>query len=125
MLYKGKEVMQLKKGTDITLLCQEIFTFWSECKNGITLAEIRIINKIFHYYDENIDCGHKELVADLNIPSSALSKLLKSWLDSGSITTKKSRTDKRRNYYYPSKECLSLRDKHFDLMKTKINNYEN
>jgi DNA-binding MarR family transcriptional regulator len=113
--------MHLKQGTDITLLCQEIFNFWSDCKKGITLAEIRIINKIFYYYDLSIECGHKELVADLNIPSSALSKLLKDWLDTGHITTKKSRTDKRRNYYYPSKECLNLRDKHFDLMKAKIN----
>ena len=113
--------MHVKKGTDLTLLCHELFQFWSNVKVGITISELRVINKIFYYYDNNIDCGHKELVADLNIPSSALSKLLKSWLqESGVITTKKSKTDKRRNYYYPSEEYLAHRESFIDQMKSKI-----
>jgi DNA-binding MarR family transcriptional regulator len=113
--------MHLKKGKDLTLLCHELFQFWSDVKVGITISELRVINKIFYYYDKNIDCGHKELVADLNIPSSALSKLLKNWmLDSGTITAKKSITDKRRNYYYPSKEYIALRENFLNKITIKI-----
>jgi DNA-binding MarR family transcriptional regulator len=113
--------MHVKKGKDLTLLCNELLQFWLDVKAGITISELRVINKIFYYYDNHIDCGHKELVADLNIPSSALSKLLKNWmLDNGTIITKKSKTDKRRNFYYPSKDYVDLREDFLYKMKIKI-----
>ena len=109
--------MTLSAGKDITLLCNVIYQKWTDFGKNISLSEMRIINKIFHYYDNDMACGHKELVADLNIPSSVLSKLLKIWLNSGFIKTKKSDKDKRRNFYYPSEELLTRRDDLFNDFK--------
>ena len=114
--------MRLKEGTDLTILINDVYRLWLEYKPDISLAEMRVINKIFYYHDKNINCGHKELVADLNIPSSALSKLLKRWLDSGEISTKQSKTDKRRNFYYPSELSMNLRNESFERIKNNKKN---
>ena len=114
--------MHIRNGKDATALCGEVYKIWSDFRGSISLAEMRIINKIFWYFDNNQNCGHKELVADLNIPSSALSKLLKSWLTEGQICTKKSGNDKRRNFYYPSPDLVKLREENYNIIKSSINN---
>jgi len=105
--------MELKQGKHMTLLCGEILQFWIGFRTGVSLSEIRVINKIFFYYDNNLDCGH--------IPSSALSKILKNWLTECSISTKKSSKDKRRNFYYPSANLVKHRETLFTEIQCIIN----
>lgn len=114
-------MMHLEKSTDLTLLVHEFHKLWSEYKEDASVSEMRVLNKIFYYYDMAIKCGHKELGADLNIPSSALSKLLKGWLETGAVSIIKSKKDKRRNFYSPSEQALSLREINFNKIKKKLN----
>jgi len=102
-------MFHIKNEHDVTLITSKIIKHWMNVLEGLTLAELNIINKIFYYYDKELDCGHKELFADMNLSSSTISKYMTKWLESEHIYRKRSDIDGRRHFYYPTQKLIQLR----------------
>jgi len=104
----------------LTLALSYIYESWFRAPVIPTIYDIVVVNKILHYYDNDIICGIKELNAELLISKGTASKVLAKLKVNKLITRHKSKTDKRRCYYKPTELLLNHRQSTLDNYRKSL-----
>ena len=98
----------------------KIYEGWFSISNSLTIIDLVILNRMTHYHDMKLNCGLKELAADLNISKSCISKAILRWANGGFITKTSSNNDGRRHFFIPTPMLLEKRAKAFENLRQAL-----
>ena len=106
----------------LTHALRQIYDIWYNAPAVPTIYDMVVLNHLLCCYDNDHNCGIKELCAELSMSKGTASKILKKCLKHDLIKTKVTPTDRRRKYYLPAELLLTSRQSALDRFREALSN---
>lgn len=102
--------MRIITDREISNTTLKVYTSWFNISDKLSILDIIVLNRMGFYYDQGMECGLKEMQAELNVSKSRLHKCITRWVDLGFLTEIESQKDKRRRFFMPTELMVNSRD---------------